>query len=471
MSIHRLSLKCQLLAILSVLIIQTQSVAQQEPFDPTGFLSGALGEKVESIPLPEDYYPGLRDILMQAGQQAPELVLLGIDSEISQQNLRIARSRHYPTLGVGGNIGYRFTQRQGEDNDGAASASVSLGANRPLYFWGAVNAGIQKGEIDYETRVLTSQQRFLNTVQTLRNQYMDLILNEMELRNARLRKNNLEQQIAQKESNFDAGRISEEEYLSFLIQLDQSLVEIDELIVARDDVVDEFRRISGVTDDLELPTGVAPIDLDELQEAILADDPNPDWVRQTYSVQIRENELEKQERDAIIIRSRQRPNVSLSASISQAPVNTATQNDVDTIRYFAGLSVSWNIFDGFATQASRRINLLQGRRLESEMRNDIDRLVNREREVRNELMIMIRKQRLAERRFDLDSRIYSRVKSDYEVGRISSNEFRTTQINYYQQELFLHIARAELLRAVGDYLTLLNEDRGLRFFQFQPTGV
>lgn len=428
--------------------------------------SGALGEKAADIPLPEDYYPGLRTILEEAGSQAPELVRLGLSQEISRENLRIARSRHYPSVGIGGNLGYRFTQRQDEENDAAASAAISLGASRPLYFWGAVKAGIEKGEIDYENRIISSKQTFQETIQILRRQYLELILNEMEQRNARLRKSNLEQQIAQKESAYNAGRMSEEEYLSFLIQLDQSLVEIEELNLEKEEVIDEFRRISGVTEELDIPGGIAPIDLDELEAAVLGEDLPPDWVQDTFGMKLRENEMEKQERDGIIIRSRQRPNISFNASISQAPVNTASANDVTTIRYFAGLSISWNIFDGFATQANRRINLLEGRRLESEMRSNVYRLNNQEQEMRNQLVIMIRKQRLAERRFDLDTRIYSRIKNQYGTGRVSPNDFRDTQIDYYEQEFLVHLARSNLLEAVTDYVELLNEDRGLQYFQF-----
>tara|TARA_R100000027_G_scaffold67028_3_gene64308 strand:+ start:26888 stop:28285 length:1398 start_codon:yes stop_codon:yes gene_type:complete len=427
--------------------------------------------RMTDLPLPEDYYPGLRQILEKAGRSAPELVRVGIDREVAQQRLRIARSRYYPSLGVGGNLGYRFTQRSGEENDGSMSGSVSVGLSRPLYFWGAVEAGVNQGEIDFESSLLETKEQFQATVQRLRDQYLELILNEMQLRNLRIRRNNLETSLARRESDYRAGRLSEEEYLSYLIELDNSLIEIEELEDERNETIASFKRISGVKEDPVIPSGVAPINLDALEAELVGDEVAPTWVEETFNIQLNRNTLEKVDLDSTIIKSRQRPNVSFSASVSQAPVNTSTANDVDTIRWFAGLSVSWNVFDGFATQASRRINLLQKRRLENQIRTNIEILEEERNTMMNDLMVMIRKQRLVERRFELDSRIYSRVKKEFGEGRVSSNEYRQTQAEFYADEFALHIARASLLQAVADYLVVLNADRAVDFLDFQETDV
>ena len=424
------------------------------------------------LPVPEDYYPGLKRILEKAGRLAPDLVRVGLDREMAAERLRIARSRNYPSVGIGGNMGYRFVQRSGEENDGSLSASVSAGVNRPLFFWGAVAAGVEKGEIDFENSLLLTKERFQGTVQSLREEYLRLILNEMRLRNLRLERNNLETQMARKESDYRSGRLSEEEYLDFQIELDLSLIEISELEDERNQLLTSFRRISGVKDLPVIPGGISPIDLDAVESELRAGDQiDPRWVERTFNVQLNQNTMEKIDRDSIIIRSRQRPNVSFSASVSQAPVNTATANDVDSIRWFAGLSVSWNIFDGFATQASRRINLLEKRRLESQMKTNSERLDEQRVEIRSDLLNMVRKQRLAERRFELESRIYSRVKGEFSEGRVSTNEFRKTQSEYYQKEYNLHLSRFTLLRSITDYLVTLNADRSADYLEFAKTEI
>jgi len=253
--------------------------------------------------------------------------------------------------------------------------------------------------------------------------------------------------------------------------LDNSLIEIEELEDERNETLSSFKRISGVREDFEIPSGIAPINLDALEAEIRGEDLDPTWVEETFNIQLNRNTMEKVDLDSTIIKSRQRPNVSFSASVSQAPVNTSTANDVDTVRWFAGLSVSWNVFDGFATQASRRINLLQKRRLESQIRTNIEILDEERTKMSNNLLVMIRKQRLVERRFDLDSKIYSRVKQQFSDGRVSMNEFRKSQAEFYADEYSLHVARASLLQAVADYLVIINADRAVDYLQFSETQV
>lgn len=428
-------------------------------------------EVAKEIPLPEDVFPQLEAILRESGQRAPELIQLGINRAIADEDLRIARSRNYPTLGIGGNLGYRYVDRSEEGVDSSVSGQVTVGANRPLFFWGAVQAGIEIGELNYEKQLVLTQQVFQSTVEELRSSYLDLVINEMDLRNARLTRSRLEQQISGRRSAFDSGRIAEEEYLAFVIDFERSLLQIEELTMRREQVVEQFKRISGVTEVDSLPNRIDPLDLDRLESIFRGRPVRGTWIGENYSVQNTLLDMEKQQRDLVIVKSRQRPNVSFSASVTQAPVNTANANDVNTTIYFAGLSVNWNVFDGFATQASRRVSLLEGRRLEYLLENQSRQLQEEERRQREDLLVMIRKQRLAEQRFGLDARIYERAKREFGEGRLAESVFRETQAAYYETELDINIARADLLRQLSAYLVLISEDRGIEYLRFREVDV
>ena len=63
------------------------------------------------------------------------------------------------------------------------------------------------------------------------------------------------------------------------------------------------------------------------------------------------------------------------------------------------------------------------------------------------------------------------MKKEFGEGRVSSNEYRQTQAEFYADEFALHIARASLLQAVADYLVVLNADRAVDFLDFQETDV
>jgi outer membrane protein TolC len=428
-------------------------------------LRGQEAADLQALPVPEEVLPPLESILKTAGERAPELVQIGLDRRIANEELTIARSRLYPSVGVGGNLGYRYVDRQGQDNDSNASGSISIGASRPLYHWGAVNARVRRGEIGVDNSLLSTRKNFQTTIQILRAEYLSLILDQMKLRNLRLQRANLERELENAQSRYDAGEISEEAFLSAQIGLDRSMIAIEETVDIREETLREFMRLSGLERRPEIPTSVPELDLNRIERSLQQGVAGPTWVDQTFTIQTNRNRLNQLEETETIIQSQQRPKVNFSASISQAPVNTATKNNVDTINYFAGLSVNWNVFDGFSTRASRRINLLEQRKLESRLFSQEQELREEEQALRERLLIRLRKQRLAERKFQLDQRIYGRIKDEYGEGRIAENQFRTNQENFYEEEYNLNVARARLLESISEYLVVLNRDRAVRFLE------
>ena len=428
-------------------------------------LTGQESPDWQALPVPEEVLPSLESILATAGERAPELVQIGLDRQIANEELTIARSRLYPSVGVGGNLGYRYVDRQGQDNDSNASGSVSIGASRPLYHWGAVNARVRRGEIGVNNSLLSTRESFQATIQLLRAEYLSLILDQMKLRNLRLQRSNLERELETAQSRFDAGEISEEAFLSAQIGLDRSMIAIEETVDLREETLREFMRVSGLEERPEIPVSVPQLDLNRIERALREGTVGPTWVDRTFDIQTNRNRLDQLEETETIIRSQQRPKVNFSASISQAPVNTATKNNVDTVNYFAGLSVNWNVFDGFSTRASRRINLLEQRKLESRLLSREQELREEEQALRENLLIRLRKQRLAERKFQLDQRIYQRIKDEYGQGTVAENDFRVTQEDFYEEEYNLNVARARLLESISEYLVVVNRDRAVRFLE------
>ncbi|MGF1530529.1 MAG: TolC family protein [Puniceicoccaceae bacterium] len=429
--------------------------------------SSLSGDVSESVPLPEDYFENLREILDLAGTRAPALVQVGLEREIADQELRIARARYYPTLGVSGNFGYRFEDRGdgGEDFE-SVSVNASLGLSRPLYHWGSIKAQVNIGEINFENSLIQTRQSFQDVIVRLREDYLRLVLSEMRLRNARLRRNILEQEIAQKAADFEAGVMSDEAYLNFQIDLENSLLEIDDLEMRKDRLVAEFSRIAGLDREIPIPARVDALDIEALDRLFGNQFAGSSWIDQTDEVRLSQNEMEKESRNRIIVNSRQTPNLSFSANISQRPVNTANENDVNTISYFAGISVGWNIFDGFATQASKRISFLRSRKLEFEHRNILSTRQLDETELRERIQIQLRKHKLLESQLDLFSRVYQRAKRDHEMGQTSANDLRESQLQFYNLELRVHESRVELLMMLTRYLVLTGRDRGLQYLKF-----
>jgi len=65
-------------------------------------LRGQEAADLQALPVPEEVLPPLESILKTAGERAPELVQIGLDRRIANEELTIARSRLYPSVGVAG---------------------------------------------------------------------------------------------------------------------------------------------------------------------------------------------------------------------------------------------------------------------------------------------------------------------------------------------------------------------------------
>lgn len=423
--------------------------------------------QLDRIPLPEDYFAELRGILETSGERAPGLVQLGLNRQIADENLRIAEAAYYPSLSVNGNVGLRYVQRGGgEDDSEDLSGSVMAGVNRPLYHWGAVMAGIDRGRLDFQNQVLDTKEGFQEVLLDLRDDYLKLVINEMRLRNARLQRTIVEQEISQQQSARDAGRLSDEQWRLLQIELNQSILDIEELTATNTQILRNFRREAGVTAELTVPPMVDALDLDDLERLLFELQMSAGWVEQTIPMLRNRNNINREEKQRVIIQSRQRPNIDFAASVAQAPVNTANQNDVNTVTYFAGLSVRWNIFDGFQTQALRRISFLNSRKLEFARRQSERVLQEDEQRLRQNIVIQIRRQRLAEERLELDEIIYERAKRQHEDGLSSANELREAQLDFYRKQVEVHAGRADILRDLSRFLASVNADRGLEFLVF-----
>jgi len=425
------------------------------------------GSQIDRIPLPEDYFSELRTILELSGERAPDLVQLGLNRQIADENLRIAEAAYYPSLSVNGNLGLRYVQRGGDEEDSEdISGAVTAGVNRPLFYWGAVMAGIDRGRVDFQNQILDTKEGFQEVLLDLRNNYLDLVINEMRLRNARLQRTIVEQEINQQQSARDAGRLSDERWRLLQIELNQSILDIEELTATNAQIIRNFRREAGVTSELAVPPMVDALDLDDLERLLFELQMSAGWVEQTLPMLRNQNQITREGKERIIIESRQKPNIDFSASVSQAPVNTANRNDVNTTTLFAGLSVQWNIFDGFETQARRRISFLNSRKLEFARAQSERILQEDEQRLRQNIVIQIRRQRLAEERLELDEIIYERAKREHEDGLSSANELREAQLAFYRKQVEVHDGRARILRELSRFLAKVNSDRGLDFLVF-----
>src|SRR5579859_5062547 len=74
--------------------------------------------------LPEDFFPGLRDILHSALQESPQMIARNLDLASAEANRYQAASAQWPSLG--GSVNYAYTQSYLASNTNANTVNKGV---------------------------------------------------------------------------------------------------------------------------------------------------------------------------------------------------------------------------------------------------------------------------------------------------------------------------------------------------------
>mgnify|MGYP006081194393 CR=1 FL=1 len=266
-----------------------------------------------------------------------------------------------------------------------------------------------------------------------------------------------------KKSEFESGRLSGEDYLSFQISLEESFLKIERLLFKNKNIARAFEYASGVKINLAGPAQISPIDLNIIKQWVETKDLSEYWYSNTRKILNQQDKITREDKNFIMARAQQLPNFNFSASLSQSFADTASSNDVQTINAFAGVGVGWNIFDGFATKARKRTVLARKRLLEQSM-NDLEfNILEEESSTRRELLLDSDSLRLSEKLFSLQKKQFDRLVEDQKRGTIALSELNISRQGHFKQEIAISKLRVKMLTSIANYLTVLEEDPAITY--------
>lgn len=422
---------------------------------------------VADLPRPETIYTELESILINAGDRAPEMIENLLRQDIATEQLKMARSAYWPRLSTGLSFGANRTYREGGKTTNSFGLNGGVNLSRPLYHWGAVHAGIKIGELTYDRSVRITEEAFQGLVQKFRSNYMDLVINNIELRNTRLNESILKDDAKTKKSEFEAGRISAEEYLEFQISLEESFLDIEKIIYENREIADDFEHASGVKIELEGAREIPPLNLNLIQRWISDFRLPGNWYSTTRQILNQMDAVQQEKERYTVIRANQRPNVNFSASISRDFTDTINGAAVPTTNVFGGLGVGWNIFDGFQTSARKRESLHKREIASNDLANLEYALVQEESIARRDLKISLDGLKLSEKLFSLQLKQHNRQVEDQESGLISANQLKAYRLNFFNKEMAVAKKRSALLMALMEYIAKVEIDPAINYLDIE----
>ena len=412
-----------------------------------------------SLTMPEEQLPELKKLLESAERQAPQLIEQSIARQEAEERLKRAKAAYYPRLDLNSNLGLRQTSYDAPGVEDESSGGVTFHASitRPFYHWGAIEAQIQQARLDNESEELHRELMLRQIKRGIRADYLSLLINRVNLENLELQKKIAESDLEQYTSKTELGRISDFDANLAKANLSQHLMNIERAQADQARIMTSFQRKTGHTEPLNLEHPMPTPDLKRIEDFIKNENNKSSaaWTSQHAEVRRRENQIKREREELTRIKARQRPLINFAAYASQDQRNVGIQNDVDALTYFVGLHVHWNIFDGFATSASKRESLLRARRYQAGLDNYKKEIAAQAVHVLEQLAFQTRLVRIEAQRAELHAARYASKVSESKSGRVSTKELQSHELNQSNANLNKIQSQSVLLMLLNDYLDLV----------------
>jgi outer membrane protein TolC len=384
--------------------------------------------------MPEDAAPGLRDIIRAGLKQSPTMLIQQLVVAQSQAQVMQADSSLYPHLNA--NASYSFTREEVSEVGVLSAPSTSKGlvyganASQNIFSWGQY---VNSSRIARIQKAVTERQyadAYLALVAQIRDSYLGLIVAKDNLRSARFNLQQADAALALAKEQLAHGDIA-----PTALGLPQ-LAEGDAKVAA--DTAEEtylhgkrmLSILSGVKDidDASVPEAMpAPAYSEGKSKALLAvilrDQGRSFFQAQVYEMQIKEDKLNYRVAATGLL-----PKFSASAGYSlnrfsslsagSLPGETVvTQEGVKELNY--GLNMSWQIFDGLSTHASKLVWLDSRRRDERTLQDYVDRTAEEAQDLERQLNIAVQTQVLADTRADFARSASDQAQELFKFGGVA----------------------------------------------------
>ncbi len=307
--------------------------------------------------LPEDYVPGLSPLLKTAVEHSPSTILANLTVAEQEGNRYVAAQALWPQ--VSGNINYtaqiESISGQGGGNSDERGIFYNFGVNQPIFQWGAYknNAAIGTLGVKIAQRQYAEAYRLLAT--QIREQYMNLVVKKVLLRNSRFSQKLSEEALATQQAKFEAGSVSEAELQGFKIATEQAQLYTDRM--AEDFAYSKktLTRLVGIDslDDDSIPLEIGqPKYSAKIADAVLAGFVS-DGVESTFQGEVYQMYARQQDLNYSIQKVRLLPKLNATASVNLIDQSNTAAGHVyqQALQQEAfQIAANWTIFDGFMTR-------------------------------------------------------------------------------------------------------------------------
>ena len=420
-----------------------------------------------SLPLPETFFPGLKQIIADAIKQSPSMVSRNTENAIAEQDRIAARAGQLPSLG--GNLQYNPLERDYRaDHAGylkTQQLTYSVTLNQPLFHWGELKANTRIGELRLKMARGQTAEAYRLLVQEIRSRYMAVIMSKVIVARGQLGLAIARDQLAVAQQKYDKKVFSDADMFLPRLTCDQATLTADRTAEDYRTAKLTLAKLSGapVLDDSQIPDEIpsVPGAQDQLQSLVNAYSSEKDL--KSYALDNLRTQIEVEKLNYTVATTRLKPklNMVLGATQDQQSYTADISTRYELQTYYAGIQVSWSIFDGFAARSAINSSLLRRRQMEQGFQ---DATTNQLDEVRNELKQLgfsARAMELSERLLGSAEAGLHMKQDDLKRGLASDAEVSSAKLDYSFAQVAAFNARADYLTRISGLLSDMVEDPAL----------
>ena len=431
-------------------------------------MAGPAGDTV----LPEQLFPQLDGILKKAVQQSPRMLSRALDLETAENNRIAARSGMLPSIGASYSY-YKSKDKQSllYDNPGSSSSNTftltktpySASISQPLYHWGALQNNAKIGEIQQSIAQGQYREAYRLLVQSLRGEYMRLILLKLTATRTGYYRDTSANQLKQEEDRLAKKVTSEAEIFSVRINAERAQIAAERADFDLQNAIISFGRLAGLG---------SAFTANDIPDSIPATAYNSNGMNfllagflgqkdpvSAEALALRQ-QLEVEKLNYEITKTRLWPMLNASAGLSQDEQNNyfGSGAKYKVTSLYAGFSINWSIFDGFAASSAARNNLARRRSLENDYRQLTERLGQDAQTQVKLTEFAARNMSITDRLLDSGEGNLRAKNEEFKRGVRSEAEVNQAKLSLYDAQINAFSARREYLLNVGDFLGTVMED-------------
>lgn len=421
----------------------------------------------EPLPTPvaEDLLPDLKVILQQAMAQSPQMIMRNIEIAQSEGNFLQSRSQMLPNVSTSASYNISGAAVSADTNVSSTASGLyySLSISQSVFRWGTLKAQTDASRIQMNISQKNYAEAYRNLALTLRSQYLGLIAKKQAASNAAYSRQQMAAALALEEDKFRNGQTSENQVMQLRLSTEEVTITAER--AAEDLAMSKrfFLRQAGLKElaDDRIPAEIPAVSFDPAAaSAMLHKFLGQGW-EDNLTIQINRNQVEVADLNYKVVKYRLYPMVFLAASASQSNSTSASLDavsQVSVLSQYAGVSVSWSVFDGFATKGAKISAMASKRSAERQLQSQTDLLMEQAMNQERQVGFAFRAMKVAQIRADLSATAVRTMEEDAGRGLVSRAAVAAAVGASNQARLTLLNQRADFLSRWTEFVSTVGHD-------------